>query len=312
VAADQPGPGIPPGARTDASTRVPVTVQGRQLTLSNLDKPLFADGTTKADVIGYYTQVAPVLLPHLRHRPLTLRRWPDGTQGDGFFEKNVARTAPPWVHQVVRRVPGSTTGRETIRFVTVDDLPSLVWVANLAGLELHVPQWRLDEDDRPRHPDRLVIDLDPGPPADILTCCQVAVLVRDALAAQGIAVHPSTSGNKGLQLYAPLDGSLSWQQTRALAQALAERLERTDPRVLSRMDTRLRRGKVLLDWSQNHGGKTTISPYSLRGRPVPSVATPVSWAEVEGADDAQALRFGPDQVLARVAASGDLLAPLVA
>jgi bifunctional non-homologous end joining protein LigD len=308
VAADQPGTGGASGSRADASARVPVAVQGRRLTLTNLDKSLYADGTTKGDVIAYYTQVAPVLLGHLRRRPLTLRRWPDGTQTDGFFEKNVARTAPPWVHQVDLPVPGSTKDRDTIRFVTVDDLPSLVWVANLAGLELHVPQWRLDEHDRPANPDRLVVDLDPGPPADVLTCCQVALWVREALAAHGLAARPCTSGSKGLQLYADLDGSLDWQQTRALAQALAERLEREHPLVVSRMDTSLRRGRVFIDWSQNHGGKTTISPYSLRGRPLPTVATPLTWDEVEGADDAQALRFTPADVLERVAGHGDLLA----
>jgi bifunctional non-homologous end joining protein LigD len=206
-------------------------------------------------------------------------------------------------------VPGSTKDRETIRFVVLDDLPALVWVANLAGLELHVPQWRLDAEDQPSHPNRVVIDLDPGPPADILTCCRVALLVRDALSGEGLEPAPTTSGGKGLQLYAPLDGSLSWQQVKALAQALAERLERTHPGlVVSRMDTRLRRGKVLLDWSQNHGGKTTVSPYSLRGRSEPTVATPLEWSEVERARTAAGLRFGPSDVLARVAARGDLLA----
>jgi bifunctional non-homologous end joining protein LigD len=287
---------------------VSVTVDDRRLTLTNLDKPLYPDGTTKAAVIAYYTAIAPVLLPHLRGRPLTLRRWPDGTDAPGFFEKNVARTAPPWVRQVVLPVPGSTTGRETIEFVTVEDLPTLVWVANLAGLELHVPQWRLDADDQPANPDRLVIDLDPGAPADLLTCCRVALAVRDVLAAHGLQTGATTSGNKGMQLYAPLDGTLTWQQTKELAQQLAERLERTDATVVSRMDTRLRHGKVLLDWSQNHGGKTTIAPYSLRGRAVPSVATPLTWHEVEHADDAAALQFGPTQVLSRVAEHGDLLA----
>jgi bifunctional non-homologous end joining protein LigD len=287
---------------------VSVTVDDRRLVLTNLEKPLYVDGTTKAAVIAYYTAIAPVLLPHLRRRPLTLRRWPDGTEAPGFFEKNVARTAPTWVHQVDLSVPGSTTGRERIAFVTVDDLPTLVWVANLAGLELHVPQWRLDSDERPGNPDRLVVDLDPGAPADVVTCCGVALAVRVLLAEHGLEARATTSGNKGMQLYAPLDGSLTWQQARELAQHLAARLERADPTVISRMDTRLRRGKVLLDWSQNHGGKTTISPYSLRGRVVPSVATPLSWDEVEVAADPAALQFAPDDVLARVAQQGDLLA----
>ena len=287
-----------------------MSVEGRRLSLSNLEKVLYPDGTTKRDVIAYYSAVAPVLLPHLRRRPLTLRRWPDGTDAPGFFEKNVARTAPDWVHQVDLPVPGSTRNRETIRFVTVEDLPSLVWVANLAGLELHVPQWRLDGRDQPGRPDRLVVDLDPGPPADVLTCCAVARQVRDVAADAGLTTFPTTSGGKGLQLYAPLDGSMTWHEVRALAQTWAERLERVTGVVVSRMDTRLRRGKVLLDWSQNHAGKTTISPYSLRGREHPSVATPLTWAEVEDAGDPRALRFGPAEVLARVRDGGDLLADL--
>lgn len=289
--------------------RVTVTVGGRQLSLSNLDKPLYSDGTTKGDVIAYYSAVAPALLPHLAGRPLTLRRWPNGTATSGFFEKNVARTAPDWVRQVDLPVPGSSRDRDTIRFVTVDDLPTLVWVANLAGLELHVPQWRLTPSGEPAPPDRLVIDLDPGPPADIVACCRVAVLVREMLDSIGLATSPCTSGNKGMQLYAGLDGTLDWQQTRRLAQEVAQRLESSHPSlVLSSMDTRARRGKVFLDWSQNHGGKTTISPYSLRGLPVPRVATPVSWEQVEAAEAADDLRFAPQDVLARVAAHGDLLA----
>jgi bifunctional non-homologous end joining protein LigD len=291
------------------SQRVSVTVEGRTLSLSNLAKPLYPDGTTKGDVIGYYSGVAAVLVPHLAGRPLTLRRWPEGTTRPGFFEKNVARTAPDWMRQVELPVPGSTRDRTTIRYVTVDDAPTLVWVANLAGLELHVPQWRLSPDDEPANPDRLVIDLDPGPPADVVTCCQVALLVRDLLAPLGLTARASTSGNKGMQLYAALDGSLTWHDTRRLAQQLAETLERHHPRlVLSSMDTRARRGKVFLDWSQNHGGKTTISPYSLRGLATPTVAAPLAWHEVERASAASDLRFSPQQVLARVAAQGDLLA----
>jgi bifunctional non-homologous end joining protein LigD len=294
--------------RVSDTSRVPVSVDGRRLALTNLDKPLYADGTTKGDVITYYTQVAPVLLPHLAGRPVTLRRWPDGTAEPGFFYKNVARTAPDWVRQVELPVPGSTKQRSTIGFVVVDDLPSLVWVANLAGLELHVPQWRLDESDSPANPDRLVVDLDPGPPADVITCCRAALLVRDLLDGLGLSCTPSTSGNKGLQLYAPLDGSLTWHDTRRLAQQVAERLSTENPGlVLASMDTRARRGKVFIDWSQNHGGKTTISPYSLRGLAVPTVATPLSWTEVETARHADDLRFAPHDVLARVADRGDLL-----
>ena len=190
----------------------------------------------------------------------------------------------------------------------MDDLPTLVWVANLAGLELHVPQWRLDEQDEPLPPDRLVVDLDPGPPADVVTCCAVALLVRDTLADIGLATRATTSGGKGLQLYATLDGTLSSQDARRLARQLAEKLEKEHPGlVLSVMDTKARRGKVFLDWSQNHPGKTTISPYSLRGRALPSVATPLSWDEVESAHLAADLRFTLDDVLARVRTRGDLL-----
>lgn len=299
-------------AERGSGERVTVSVAGRSLSLSNLDKPLYSDGTTKGAVIAYYSAVAPVLLPHITGRPLTLRRWPNGTAEPGFFEKNVARTAPDWVHQVELPVPGSTRNRETIRFVTIDDLPGLVWVANLAGLELHVPQWRLDPDDKPANPDRLVVDLDPGPPADVITCCTVALLAHDVLADIGLHARPCTSGSKGLQLYAALDGSLTWADTRRLAQQLAEKLEREHSGlVLSSMDTKARRGKVFVDWSQNHGGKTTISPYSLRGRPTPSVATPLSWDEVVAAVDTadqEALRFAPQDVVARVERQGDLLA----
>ncbi len=298
-------------ADTSNRQRVTVSVNGRSLSLSNLDKPLYSDGTTKGDVIAYYSSVAPVLLPHIAGRPLTLRRWPNGTAEPGFFEKNVARTAPDWVHQVELPVPGSTKNRDTIRFVTIDDLSGLVWVANLAGLELHVPQWRLDPDDRPANPDRLVVDLDPGPPADVTTCCRVALLAHDVLADIGLRTRASTSGSKGLQLYAALDGSLAWADTRRLAQQLAEKLEREHGGlVLSSMDTKARRGKVFVDWSQNHGGKTTISPYSLRGRATPSVATPLTWDEVsDGAAAAgpDSLRFTPHDVVARVDGQGDLL-----
>lgn len=283
-------------------------MDGRTLSLSNLDKPLYSDGTTKGDVIGYYTAVAPAILPHLHARPLTLRRWPDGTGQPGFYEKNVARTAPDWVRQVELPVPGSTKNRETIRYVTVEDTPTLVWVANLAGLELHVPQWRLDGDDRPSNPDRLVVDLDPGPPADVLTCCTAALIVRETLAGLGLPARASTSGSKGLQLYAPLDGSLTWQEARRLAQQIAESLATRHPRLLvATMDTRARAGKVFLDWSQNHGGKTTISPYSLRGRLTPSVATPVTWNEISGAENTDDLAFSYRDVLARLTRHGDLL-----
>jgi bifunctional non-homologous end joining protein LigD len=219
------------------------------------------------------------------------------------------------VRTAVVDTPGSTRDRETIEFVLVEDLPSLVWVANLAGLELHVPQWRLGEDDEPLPPDRMVVDLDPGPPAGLVDCCRVALLVRDALAADGLALHPKTSGSKGLQGYVALTPTAAWDEVHGYAKQVAERVERQAPRqVVSRMEKARRRGKVLVDWSQNHRAKTTVAPYSLRGLPEPSVSTPVSWVEVEAVADGadpQALRFLAGDVVARVAAQGDLLAPLL-
>jgi bifunctional non-homologous end joining protein LigD len=294
--------------------RLTVEVAGRTLSVSNLSKQLFPSGYTKGEVIAYYTAVAPVLLPHLAGRPLTLRRWPDGTAGPSFFEKNVARNAPAWMRTAAVPTPGSTRDRDTVEFVVVDDLPGLVWVANLAGLELHVPQWRLADDDEPLPPDRLVVDLDPGPPADLVACCRVALLVRDALAADGLALVPKTSGAKGLQAYAALAGSAPWEEVHRYAKQVAERIEREHPRlVVSRMEKALRRGKVLVDWSQNHRAKTTIAPYSLRGLPDPTVSTPVGWDEVEAVADGadpRALRFLADDVVSRVAERGDLLGAL--
>ncbi len=302
------------GADRAAGTKVAVQVGGRMLTLSNLDKPLYADGTTKGEVIAYYTGVAPALLPHLAGRPLTVRRWPDGTSTDGFYEKNLSRTAPAWVRRATLPTPGSTKDRGSITYVVVEDLATLVWVANLAGLELHVPQWRLDDADRPQPPDRLVVDLDPGPPADLLTCCRVAMTVRAALTELGLDCVPKTSGNKGMQLYARLDQTQPWTAVRDAAKALAEQLERQDPLVVSRMDKHHRRGKVLLDWSQNHAGKTTVAPYSLRGTPLARPSAPLQWSEVERAladDEADSLRFSLQQVQQRWQQDGDLLADLV-
>lgn len=301
-----------------AETRVVVEVAGRRLSLSNLEKVLYpGSGTTKGEVIDYYTRVSPALLPHLQGRPLTLRRWPNGTGTAGFFEKNAARHAPDWIRTAVIETPGSTKDRETIEFVIVEDLPSLVYVATMAGLELHVPQWRVDDEARPLFPDRLVVDLDPGAPADVVDCCRVAVLVRDLLGGDGLPAHPKTSGNKGLQLYAGLDATASGEDVNGYARAMAQRLERAHPElVVSRMEKRLRPGKVLVDWSQNNAAKTTIAPYSLRGREIPTVSTPVTWAEVEetaggarGRPGALTYRF--DEVLDRVARHGDLLAPLL-
>ncbi len=301
-----------------AQNRVRVDVGGRAVGLTNLDKVLYPEtGTTKGEVIDYYTRVAPVLLPHLADRPLTRKRWPDGVEADSFFEKNVPRGAPDWVRTAELPTPGSTKDRETIDFVVADDLATLVWLGNLAVLELHVPQWKIRPDGTAGLPDRLVVDLDPGVPATVVHCAQVALLLAEELAGDGVVSYPKTSGSKGLQMYAGLDGSADDAQVSAYARALAQRLEKKHPKlVVSRMDRVLRRGKVFVDWSQNNAAKTTVAPYSLRGREVPSASTPLTWDEVERAARSTArsrlpLRFGIDDVLDRVDEHGDLLEPLL-
>ncbi len=296
--------------------KVSVDVDGRRLGLSNLDKVLYPEhGTTKGEVIDYYTRIAPVLLPHLADRPLTRKRWPDGVAAGSFFEKNAPRGTPDWVRTVELPSPGSTRGTETVTYVVCEDLPTLVWLANLAVLEMHVPQWRVDGDE-PRHPDRLVLDLDPGAPANVIECCQVALILAEALADDGLLSYPKTSGSKGMQMYVALDGDAEVDAVHGYARRLAERLEKEHPRlVVSRMEKRLRPGKVLVDWSQNNATKTTVAPSSLRGREQPTDSTPVTWDEVEQAARSNArtrlpLRFDYQDTLARVADNGDLMAPL--
>ena len=297
-------------------TEVHVEVEGRTLRLSNLEKVLFPrTGTTKGEVLHYYAQIAPVLLRHLKDRAVTRIRWPHGVQDVSFFEKNTPAGTPSWVRTV--RVPtsgsrGESRNGDHLVFPVVDDLATLTWLVNLAALELHVHQWTVGRNGRPRNPDRLVVDLDPGEPAGLAECCQVALLVRDRLAERGLAGRPVTSGSKGLHLYAALPGRLDPDETTALAKEIAEELQASHAKLVTATMTKAKRpGKVFLDWSQNAGSKTTISPYSLRGRERPLVATPVTWAEVEaGAGDPLALeQFDFDQVLARVAEHGDLFAP---
>jgi bifunctional non-homologous end joining protein LigD len=279
-----------------------VEVEGRRLKVTNLDKVLYPEtGFTKGQVIDYYARIAPVLLPHLRDRPATLRRYPNGVDGPSFFEKNVASHAPDWVRTERLPTPGSSKGNEFLDFVIIDDLPTLAWVANLAALELHVPQWTVGND-----PDLLVFDLDPGPPATVVECCQVALLLREELAEGGYSAWPKTSGSKGMQLCVPVEpGELD---TRAYARKVAERLAKANPRqVVATMAKAQRGGKVFIDWSQNNPAKTTIAPYSLRARPRPTVSTPVTWQEVEQCDHVEDLTFTADEVRARVAEYGDLL-----
>lgn len=293
-----------------------VEVDGRRLLLRNLDKVLYpATGTTKGEVLHYVVSIAPVLLPHLKDRALTRMRWPNGVDGQMFVEKNLPAGTPEWVRRVRLPVPGSQADRETIDYPVVDDLATLVWLTNLAALELHAPQWTVGrtrtDGSAPVHgPDRLVIDLDPGAPAGLVECGRVALLVRDRLADAGLECFPVTSGSKGMQLYAPVSGKQDAMTVHDFARTLAEALER-DHRslVTSRMTKSLRPGKVLLDWSQNHPSKTTISPYSLRARPQPWAAAPLLWDEVEEPESLRQLTF--HEVLDRVAEHGDLLAPLL-
>ena len=294
-----------------ADQKVTVKVDGRTLTLSNLDKVLYPEvGFTKGEVIDYYTRIAPVLLPHLTNRALTFKRYPDGVDAQFFFAKNAPQGTPEWVRTVNLPSPGSTKNRETINYPVADDLPTLVWAANLAALELHVPMWRVNAKGKPLNPDLMVFDLDPGAPATIVECCQVAALVSDVLAEDNLVAYPKTSGSKGLQLYVPLDAKSSWQDVHAYARRLAQRLEKENPKlVVENMKKELRKGKVLVDWSQNNAAKTTVSVYSLRARPAPTVSTPVTWDEVEACRRADDLRFTSADVLARVDKLGDLFAP---
>ncbi|REF35530.1 non-homologous end-joining DNA ligase [Thermasporomyces composti] len=295
----------------DSGGTVRVRVDRHVLQLSNLDKVLYPrTGFTKGEVIDYYSRVADVLLPHLESRPLTRKRWPDGVEGEAFFEKNKPRGTPSWVRTVTIDSPGSTRGSEVVEYVVVDRLATLVWLANLAALELHVPQWRVGPRGRVHHPDLVVVDLDPGPPADLVACCRVALLLRDLLDADGLRAWPKTSGSKGMQLYVPVEETPG-ETTSAYTRELAERLARDHPDlVVASMTKSLRKGKVFLDWSQNNPAKTTVAPYSLRGLERPTVSTPVTWEEVEACRTVGDLTFEATDVLDRIQAMGDLFAPL--
>ncbi|MFL6171581.1 MAG: non-homologous end-joining DNA ligase [Marmoricola sp.] len=270
---------------------VQVDVDGRTLTLVNLDKVMYPrTGTTKAEVLQYYAQIAPKLLPVLADRAVTRIRWPHGTGDKSFFEKNVPGGTPSWVRVVTVPTSGSRTRSKEdgeLRFPVVDSLATLTWMVNLAALELHVHQWTVGDDGRPVNPNRMVIDLDPGEPAGLMECSQVALMVRERLAADGLDAWAVTSGSKGIHLYADLDGKRSSDEVRDYAKDIAEELEAAHPKlVVSQMAKARRSGKVFFDWSQNVGAKTTIAPYSLRGRELPTVAAPRTWDEIEaGAQD---------------------------
>ena len=283
-----------------ASRRVEVQVGERRLSLSNLDKVIYpAVGFTKGQVIDYYTRVAPVLLPHLRDRPLTMKRYPDGVEGQFFYEKRCPSHAPEWIRR-------ERVGK--IEYIVCDDLPTLVWLANMADLELHPSLSLVDDIDRPAV---MAFDLDPGPPAGIPECCEVAVLLRDALSQIGLECFAKTSGSKGIQVYVPLnvDGVDYDHGSKALSHALARHLEAQHPKlIVSQQRKDLRKGKVLIDWSQNDENKTTVCVYSLRARERPTVSTPLRWEEL---DDPDALVFEASDVLERVEEHGDLYAPVV-
>ena len=267
--------------------------------------------STKGEVIDYYSRIAPVLLPHLAGRPLTMRRWPDGVGGQPFYDKDASRHAPDWLRVARLPTPGSTKAHEEIGYAVVDGLPALVWAANMAGLELHVPQWTVGPRGGVLEPDRLVFDLDPGAPATIVECARVAEAVREVLAGERIECHAKTSGSKGMQVYASVHVPDA-ARTSEYAREVAERLAAERPReVVSRMAKTVRGGKVLVDWSQNNPAKTTVAPYSLRGLQRPTVSTPVTWEEVARCCAIGDLEFTAEDVLERVEAAGDHFAPLL-
>ncbi|MFI9468384.1 non-homologous end-joining DNA ligase [Streptomyces sp. NPDC052492] len=282
----------------------PITeVEGRRLPLSNLEKVLYpATGFTKAEVLHYYATVADVLLPHLRERPVSFLRYPDGPDGQVFFTKNVPPGTPDWV--TTAEVPRS---EGPARMVLVEDLPSLMWAANLVA-EFHTHQWRITD---PGQADRIVFDLDPGAPATVVHCCEVALWLRERLARDGIEAYAKTSGSKGLHLLAAVRGASS-EQVSDYAKALAVEAERAMPRlVLHQMKRSLRPGKVFVDWSQNAARKTTATPYTLRARPEPLVSAPVTWEEVEECRSPDRMALLAPDIPPRVQDHGDLLAPLL-
>jgi bifunctional non-homologous end joining protein LigD len=290
-----------------------VQVEGRELKLTNLDKVLYPKaGFSKGEVIDYYAKVAPAMIPHLSGRALTLRRFPEGVDDTeaAFFEKRCPKHRPDWVKTA--RVPaGPKTGE--IDYCVCDDLPTLTWMAQLASIELHPSLSVAAKLDRPTV---LAFDLDPGPPADVLDCCRVAMRLRELFGHFEVECFPKTSGSKGLQVYVPLNNDeVTYEETKPLARAIAQLLEKQTPKeVVSKMKKAERKGKVFVDWSQNHETKTTIAVYSLRARERPTVSTPVGWDEVERAvekEDADSLVFEAGDVLKRIEKHGDLFAPVL-
>jgi bifunctional non-homologous end joining protein LigD len=298
----------PPRRRPDG--RVDITVEGRTLSLSNLDKILYPrTGFTKGQLIDYYVRVAPALLPHLAGRPLTLKRYPNGVESEFFYEKRCPEHRPAWV----RTAPiWSRHNQAVIDFCLVEDVATLVWLANLADIELHTSLSQAADIERPTS---VVFDLDPGPGTDVVDCARVALDLRELFDRLGLETVVKTSGSKGMQMYVPLNTPATYEQTKPFARAVAELVERAQPdRVVSRMTKALRPGRILIDWSQNDAHKTTVSVLSLRAREEPTASTPLEWDEVAdaaAAGDADALRFTHDVAVARVAAGSDPFAPMV-
>jgi len=293
-----------------AKTESTIQVEGREIKLSNLEKVLYPKaGFTKGQVIDYYTRIAPVLLPHLADRALTLKRYPNGVEGMHFYEKNCPAYRPEWMKTVKVWSEGNN---KFMYYCSVADLPSLVWLANLADLELHTSLSRAEKLDQPTV---IAFDLDPGPPADIVQCCRVGLWVRDLFAGLGLEAFPKTSGSKGLQVYVPLNSPVTYDQTKMFAKTVARLLEQRHPDlVVSDMKKALRTNKVFVDWSQNDSYKTTVNVYSLRAKDQPTVSTPVSWKEVEAClkqGDPELLVLTPDQALKRVEKMGDLFEPVL-
>jgi bifunctional non-homologous end joining protein LigD len=293
-----------------ARTTQAVEIEGRRLTLSNLAKPLYPSGFTKGQVIDYYVRAASRLLPHVADRPVTLKRYPNGTEARFFYEKNAPRYTPQWVRTfpVPRR-----TGGPDIRYIVIDSVPALVWCANMAGLELHPFLHRVP---RIGNPTAMVFDLDPDEALGVLGAAEVALLLRDALDRAGLESWAKVSGSKGVQVYVPLNTPATYDQTQAFARGLAESLERQHPKqIVSAMAKDLRRNKVFIDWSQNSDFKTTVAVYSLRAkRSEPFVSMPVEWDELRRAlkrKEEARLYFGPEAALKRLDKAGDLFAPVL-
>ena len=285
-----------------------VSIEGRRLKLSNLEKVLYPEtGTTKADVLAYLAEIAPVLIAHIANRPATRKRWVNGTGGEMFFQKNLDDSTPEWVKR--RTIEHSNHSNE---YPLVNDLATLTWLGQIAALEVHVPQWQFGRTGVRKNPDRFVIDLDPGPGVGLAECAEVARWARAILHDMGLDPMPVTSGSKGIHLYAALDGKQDSEAVSAVAHELARALEADHgDLVVSDMKKSLRDGKVLVDWSQNSAAKTTVSAYSLRAKDRPTVSTPISWDEVAACARPEDLVFTSDAVLARVERHGDLFAPLL-